>query len=1035
MFDLVKQQVSLLTELEKDLGVTFRPVGEKNWKIDGGKDVESCPFCTHHDCFSVKHEEDHFESSFYKCFSCGEKGDVISWRARQKNIGPGEAAKELAREYGVRIPNNYNPIQQIFNLAADYYHNCLVETCDKAYPVLNGLTPIRYQTEVRKHKRETLDKFNVGYSDGNLVEYLDGLGLDKDIIEKSGLIGKTGKDFLPSNCFIYPHYVKGQVSHFTFKDPLKRTQYQLPKKFSLNGHQFYGQDEFSKNSLILLVEGENDRISIAESENAPAAVAMIGQISADQLEFLKTACKGKMVITVFDPDDAGDGYRKKVEGLRRYFKGLTHVLPPGGKDIDEHLTSGVPLLDLLKANKVEVSMFDKNSSAGIADALWKDINGAPEVETGVDTDIESAVKSSTEAAEKGEGSPEAEVENLILGNGAHITGPSPVVVEPQHRIPTNFIEPDDELEELHDEDLHVTQERGCYFKTTLSKDGVPKKTRISDFTIQLVNVYEDDTDDRQREIILIRSSDGFKSKPFLVNSETKVTSKLFKIVVAQYADCEWMGREPELDAVWRIVYNKYPACTIYTPSIVGRHEKQNCWIFRNILITGSGVPFEPDENGVFWPNGKTRGIKPIGVSREDELDSIPALSLGMSREETKKMLGRVIEGLTLVLKEPGAALMALGWIYSNVYSNEIFRSNGGMGSLMFWGVAGKGKSTIAKWLQSFYGLREKMASTSVQQLRNAIGFMRKAVYYASLPMFLDELRADDMSGQYLGTIRSWYDREGRVTADLTDRKKIHNQKINATLMIGGEDLPEDPATKERCIMIRVPQSDSRREEYRGNYDVMEEMSPRFSNITYFWIIDSCHVDKKEVMKEIRALDSRLVLSGCSNRISKVWAGAAYFALKLSKEYLPEYDFMEYLIRTSVEEQAQQKNDNTLARFWEHVSVIRGDDTGQLTDEHICRDSRDPTKVNLWYPAVFKAVNDSIRDPRQKFSKHALIRSIKEEPYFIEEDRRVLMGLSQTRRSVMTLDLMKSPDHLKSAVGFLEEKPEKTQEVIGVDIKK
>ena len=63
MFDLVKQQVNLLKEVEKDLGVTFKQSGEKNWKIED-KELEACPFCSHHDCFSLKHEETSPENSF-----------------------------------------------------------------------------------------------------------------------------------------------------------------------------------------------------------------------------------------------------------------------------------------------------------------------------------------------------------------------------------------------------------------------------------------------------------------------------------------------------------------------------------------------------------------------------------------------------------------------------------------------------------------------------------------------------------------------------------------------------------------------------------------------------------------------------------------------------------------------------------------------------------------------------------------------------------------------------------------------------------
>lgn len=1019
MFDLVKQQVSLLQELEKDLGVTFRSVGEKNWRIDGDKDVESCPFCGHHDCFRAKHEEGDYSSSFYKCFSCGERGDIVTWRSKRKGIKPGEATRELAREAGIRLPNNYNPIQQIFNLAADYYHNCLTETCNKPYPVLNGLSPIRYQTEIRNHKRETLDKFKIGYSDGGLVEYLDGIGIDRELVIKSGLISsKTGKDFLPGNCFIYPHFVKGQVSHFTFKDPLKRLAYQLPKKFSLNGYLFYGQDNFSKDEPIFLVEGENDFLSVAEAPNSPLPMAMIGQISSEQIDWLKTYGKDKRIITVFDPDTAGDGYRQKLEANRKYFKGLVHVLPPDEKDIDKHLSEGAEFIKIITENMVKVELETKKPTK--SDTMWEELTKNTTASAVVSFDSEITRPDEEPANQQAAETRAASSATPVLSEGMHLTGPeaSTGVAETQHRIPTTFgtAEVEEEGAVAPHEDSNVIQRKGCYYKVTKDKDGDWKYTRLSDFTLELTNVYEDDLQEKHREVVLIRM-DGYRTKPFMIDSETKVTARMFKILIAKFADCEWLGKENELDAMWRLVYNKAEDVVIRVTSQVGKYEEQNCWIFKNLLITGSGVAIEPDANGVFWPNGRTRGIKPASISSAEDGRDIPALSVGMTREETEVMLGDALMGFAQVLKDPGPALMALGWIHSNVYSNEIFKYNGGMGSLMFWGTAGKGKSTLAKWLQRFYGLGEKMASTSVQQLRTGIGFMRKAEYYASLPMFLDELRADELSNSYLGMIRSWYDREGRTIADKNDTKKVLNQKIRATLMIGGEDLPEDPATKERCIMIRVPPSDYTEERLRKNYDVMENISPNFSNITYFWILDACNEDISKVMAEIRKLDGKLVDAGCSNRISKVWAGAAYFALKMAEKYFPEYDFIDYLVKSSTLENSRQKADNTLARFFEVVEIIHAEENSPVNDNHISVDGREPNLINIWYPAVFKEVNDRIKDSRQRFSKHAILRAIREEPYFVSEDRRVCMGMLQQRRCVLTLDLSKAPEPIRNLAMF------------------
>lgn len=1060
MFDIIKNQVSLLAEIEKDLNVTFRQMGDKNWVIDGDKDINGCPFCGHHDCFRVMHVEGDNQNSAYKCFSCGEYGDVITWRSKQKNIPVGDAGYELAKEHDIALPREQNPVQQVFTLAANYYHQTLMEWSDnKTLTILGDRTPIGYQLLQRKRETKSLEKYKIGYSDGGLKDFLDAVGIDIKLMVESGLVKehKTKKgtyhDFLPAHSFIYPHYVKGRVSHFTFKDPTKRLAYQVPKKFSLNGYLFYGQDTFNASEFLMLVEGENDWLAVMESGKSPATFAIIGQISAEQVTWLRENCSQKKVITMFDPDSAGDKYRATLEQSRRFFKGLIHIKPPEDKDIDELLINGADLEEIVRNNIVKVVLEKKDKPEALA-GVWEEV--APnspakaketvtkpskeEIDASVATAEEIAFKAVTDAAKTSAETVQETQEEidipvraeseiaLIDGEPAEVIGVKPSLGSyvPPH-IPSDDEdrdrdggtgeEDDHSMELIQLDDSPVIQRRGCYEKVELNKDGQERYKRISDFTIQLINVYVKEDGDREREII-VKKVNGVKSDPILVNSETKVTPKEFKKLMARAVDGEWLGQAWDLDAMWRLVYNQARDTEIRVPHQVGRHDKHNLWIFGNVVITGSGVAIKPDDNGIFWLTGKSRGIKPDGLNVDDKaISSLPSLEMGLKRDEAKALLRDALHHYARNLDSVGDALLAFGWMYSNIYSDRIYKINGGMSVLLFWSLFGEGKTTLVEWLRYFFGFLDKTGRTTPTMMGSGIGFLRQGEYYASMPLFIDELRQDDDSKACLGRIRSWYDRDGRTLAD-RESKGIRIQKLRSTLIVAGEDLPADPATRERCVSIRVkkkPEAGSVEEkeglgrETVESYAWFQKHGTSLSNITYYWILDAMEEAPDVLVKGMAEIDKVLRASGCSSRTSKNWSAAGYLGQRLADEFYPDFDFKSYMAQACMTEHKQQREDTSLQQFFEMIEAMMAQEDSRITDKHIMYNAVEDV-CYIWFAAVFKEVQDEMRG-KLPWSRNAILRALREEKYYVRDDQKICMGLDGTKRYVITLNMKNCPEVL------------------------
>lgn len=340
MFQVLKRELNIVEVLEALTDIPYKLIGENTFVPED----DTCPVCGHKDCFRVKHEGDNSES-FAKCFSEDKIWDVTSITADLLEVSNVEAAKKLAEEYKIELPKTGSPVQEAFNKAGEYYHAMLLEV--GPYPELNGLTPLEYQEQVRKHNPEILSELSIGWSDGNCRTFLENSGIDYEIIKDSGLLGKKG-DYLPSKCFIYPHFIKGKVSHFTFKDPSGRLAYQLPNKYKLNNHSFYNSDSTQKSGPVIVVEGENDVVSILEAGWLAPVICCNGSISTAQIEWMALELEGRDVITIFDSDAAGDKYREKVQRIKSKFLSLISVrIDSGVKDIDEYLKAGGSLTGLI----------------------------------------------------------------------------------------------------------------------------------------------------------------------------------------------------------------------------------------------------------------------------------------------------------------------------------------------------------------------------------------------------------------------------------------------------------------------------------------------------------------------------------------------------------------------------------------------------------------------------------------------------------------------------------------------------------------
>ena len=297
------------------------------------------------------------------------------------------------------------------------------------------------------------------------------------------------------------------------------------------------------------------------------------------------------------------------------------------------------------------------------------------------------------------------------------------------------------------------------------------------------------------------------------------------------------------------------------------------------------------------------------------------------------------------------------------------------------------------------------------QLNSGVAFSRKLSYYSSLPVCIDEIRQDPSIRERYGTFRAWYNRGAR-TVSSKEGFGVRSQPVRSTIMFGGEDQFADDSTRARCIHIRIQRTG--REEI-VSYAKIDSIAAELPAIGFEWVSNYSSIPVKEMISEIKGLDSLLRKNGVSSRTSLNWAIIAFFALKLAAKFCPSFNYMEYLLLATKEDIVRQAEDDRNNEFW---AIIEGMQTGErpkICGDHIRKEGN---TLHVWFAEVFRlAEREEVRS-KDTFSKRAILEAIKEEPYFIKEDR-VKMGMNENIRRVISLDMDKVPEVLKNIGAFVE----------------
>ncbi len=322
------------------------------------------------------------DKQIYKCFGCGEAGNVITYVMKTKSLNFVEAVELLAKraniDFNINKNSGYDKRELLYNLNVDsarfYFNNLMANKKAKEYFLSRGL------------KESTIKKFGLGYSLDSwrsTLNFLKKKGYKEEQLLENGLIIKSEKGNYYDrfrNRVMFPVFdYRGKVIGFGGRvlDDSKPKYLNSPEgPIFTKGTQLYALNFAIKNlkdeKTLIVVEGYMDCISLHQYGINNAVASLGTALTLDQAKLIKRFAD--KVIISYDADVAGQmATLRGLEVLRKTGLDVRVLTVPEGKDPDEFIRfkgkeafqelikKALPLIDY-RLNKAKEGINFSNSS-------------------------------------------------------------------------------------------------------------------------------------------------------------------------------------------------------------------------------------------------------------------------------------------------------------------------------------------------------------------------------------------------------------------------------------------------------------------------------------------------------------------------------------------------------------------------------------------------------------------------------------------------------------------------------------------------
>ncbi len=299
----------------------------------------------------------------YKCFGCGESGDVFTFLEKYESMTFGEGLQYLAERAGITLTKlQFTPeddqrqrLHAILDLTKEYYHYLLTEH-------KHG-EPARQYLKERGISAESIRLFQMGYSLPSWEGLIRFLHVKKkyslEDLRAAGLTvqGKGGQSYdrFRGRLMFPLTNQRGQVVGFSGRvlDPKEKEAKYINSPETLLYHKsqlLFGfshlHQEIRKAAEVIVVEGEFDVVSSAQAHVNNVVAVKGSALTEDHVKLLSRTVK--KILLCFDFDSAGVTATKRAIEVARPFDVELRVIPlsPQSQNLTEmNLTEEMTKMD------------------------------------------------------------------------------------------------------------------------------------------------------------------------------------------------------------------------------------------------------------------------------------------------------------------------------------------------------------------------------------------------------------------------------------------------------------------------------------------------------------------------------------------------------------------------------------------------------------------------------------------------------------------------------------------------------------------